>query len=394
MKLTLKYFVTVMMLMALTSTYADTEWFVFSTDGERSYGFLNPATGETRYEGMFTASPSSIFDGVFVYLDKEDGVSVYSAADPEGPKIIGDLKGLLHAGISSEGMLHVLRPDSVVEVYSVNSDKAELIFTLGDKKIGFNFYGRFNEGVLIIYDDNLRHGVVDKTGRMVVPFKYGDLGSMHRGLLLASDEQGKPWAIFKYVLNAEGEVIYRFDDNISPYYCIPFVCDNGYFICDDGDGRLLLVNTSGQRIYMPKEVKYMEDVFCGDYVPYSGENSKWGILKFDGEKVEIALEAQYKEIILLPWDPTKFVCKQDDGRIVLMDLNGNELIDFGDEWSEIVPRSTPNWQGFIANKYQRKYACYDTNGNKNGVWRGERVRQPGPQVRLLFCYGASALTIS
>ncbi|MDE7375487.1 MAG: hypothetical protein K2N16_01415 [Muribaculaceae bacterium] len=391
MKPYLKHLFLALALTAMTAAYAgglkptvETEWFVFSNDGERSYGFLNPGTGEIRYEGMFTAAPSSIFGGVFAYLEKGGGVSVYSAADPDAPQILGDLKGLRHAGISSEGMLHVLRPDSVIEVYSFTPDNAELVFTLDGKKIGFNFYERFTEGVMIVHDKKLRRGAVDKTGRMVVPFKYGDLGIMTNGQLLASDELGKPWACFEYVLNAKGEVVYRFKNNISPYYCIPYLCDNGYYICWGGNQRLLLVNIADKRIYMPEEVTYMEDVFCGDYAPYANQDHKWGILKFDGEKVEIAVEAQYKGITLLPWDPTKFVCKKNDGKIVVMDLNGEELIDFGDEWSQIVPHFTPNWKGFVANKHERKYACYDTDGNKMEFGEVSEFDSLGPKYSYSF----------
>lgn len=342
----------------------DSEWLAYSDEDGEAYGFFNPGTGQRMYIDEFESAPTSIIDGVFIVT--EDGnVAVYGAADEKSPKIIGDLDELKEAGGVAEGMLPVTRPNQRIEVYSVSASKAELAFTLDpiDGKEITRCAGRFSEGLLVISDEDGNAGAVDKHGNVVIPLEYSDLARAKDGMMIATktDDDQTKW----YVINTKGEELFKFKKGISPAQDL--VCDNGYFICKNDDNeRIVMVDIKkDEYINMPKDVETLYS-FNGDYAEFR-HDGKWGVVKFAGGEAEVVVRAKYEGLDLLPWDPTKFVASKDGDEYFVMDFDGNKSIDFGDDYTAIVPVATTNWKGFVAfdNSGDAREATFlDTKGEK------------------------------
>lgn len=342
----------------------DTEWVSFSDEDRENYGFFNPGTGEIMYEDEFDRTPTSIVDGIFIVSESE-GTTVYSASDPKTPKPLGDLEELNDAGGVAEGLLPVVRKNSRIEVYSVSASKAELAFTLDpvDGKEIAGCSGRFVEGLLLVTNEDGMTGAVDKGGNLVIPMDYNSLYDMHNGLMIggkASDDETK-----YYVINAKGEEVLKIKKGLVP--SVFQVYDNGFIVCNNTENqRFVLANVKGEYFTLPKAVQSVND-FVGEYLVFT-EDDDYGILKVskDGES-EIVVRAKYDGISLLPWDPAKFVAKKGDDEYLLMDFDGNKLVDFGDDYDAVIPLYLANWKGFVGverldNGYEAQF--FDTKGEK------------------------------
>lgn len=342
------------------------EWFSFTDDEGGASGLFNPGTGTVLYEGEFEGSLTSIIDGIFMARE-EGSYTVYSAGDKR-PKVIGDLEELESVGGVAEGLLPVCRKNSRIEVYSVNVSDAKLAFTLDpiDGKEIIQCGGRYADGLLIVQNEDMEYGAVNKTGQVVIPFDYADISNPVNGLMFArksSDSSNDKY----YLLNAKGEEIFKFKKGIKP----DWICDNGYIVCENDNNHIVLATQKEEYFSMPKDV-YSIDNFRGDYVVYQNNSGKYGILKVKDGQAEVIVKAKYRRLLLLPWDPAMYVCSKDGEEFAVMDLDNNKTIDFGDDYSIVVPVKTPNWEGFVA-------IIDDSSENENEFFtpKGDKIKYDG-----------------
>lgn len=338
------------------------EWFVCTDDSGEKFGFFNPGTGKVIYEEEFKEAPTSIIDGIFI-VDEKNGVSVYSAADEKNPKIVGDLDELKDAGGVAEGLLPVVRQNSRIEVYSVSPAKAELAFTL-DPVDGYEITGcrgSYSDGLLVVNNEEGKWGAVDKKGNVVIDIKYDGVGTPSNGILLVAKQTDDEEAVV-YALDYKGEEIFKYKKGLMPRS--EGILDNGYFLAQNDNDRFVLIDKNGETFNLPKDIDQVEDV-VGDFLVFRS-NGSYGIIKIKGEDSEIVVKAKYESIQLVPWEPTKFVCSKDGDDYELMDIDGNRIANFGDDYKTLIPYHTPNWKGFVATESGRssECVCFDSKGEK------------------------------
>lgn len=345
----------------------NTEWFVCADDDGENYGFFNPGTGKMMYEGEFSNAPTSIVDGLFT-VEEGDGISVYTTANAKSPKVLGDLEGLASAGIAVDGLMPICRPNSRIEVYSVSESKAEPVFTLDPidgKEITVCASG-YVDGLLIIANEDGMMGAVDKAGSLVIPFEYNSILQPHNGMIVVGKESDGLNEYKWFVINAKGEEILKFKKGVTPAWGV--MCDNGYFVLrNDETNRYVLATAKEEYFNLPKDVEGLSEIY-GDYAVFMNGDNKYGVLKIKGDDSEVVVRAKYEGLNLLPWEPTKFVCTKGDDEYVIMDLDGNKVVDFGDDYESVLPCYTPNWKGFIAYEHSShgvaECVCYDEKGEK------------------------------
>lgn len=338
------------------------EWLVCSDDSGEKFGFFNPGIGKIMYEEEFKEAPTSIIDGVFIVKEK-NGVSVYSAADSKNPKILHDLEELSDAGGVAEGLLPVTRQNSRIEVYSVNGAKAELAFTL-DPVDGYEIFGcrgAYSDGLLIVQNEEGKWGAVDKNGKVVIDIKYEGIGIPRNGIVLVASEIDEDEAAI-YALDYKGEEIFKYKKGLRPRS--ESILDNGYALAQNDNDRYVLIDKKGESFNLPKDIDYIEDV-VGDYIAFRS-NGNCGIIKIKGEDSEVVVKAKYESIELVPWDPTKFICSKDGDDYELMDIDGNRIANFGDDYKAMTAYYTPNWKGFVGTESGRaaECVCFDSKGEK------------------------------
>lgn len=357
-----------MVLFAMATVYArcygnnwETEWFIFSDESREKYGFFNPAIGQTLYFGMIEGEPYSIVNGVFSVRNGYTK-TVYSAADPKAPKVLGDLTDLYNAGQVADGLLPVAR-SGVLEVYSVSDDEISLAFTLDSingKKLTF-CSGAFADGLLFLEDEDHMHGAVDKTGKVVIPFDYLSVYDQVSGMVVV--QKGR----HEYcVLNTKGEEIVGVQ-----HEGIPVLFSNGYVFCSTDNGGHRLYNPATKDIIeLPDDVDYMYS-FEGEYAIYFDKNCSYSLLRIKDGKASIVdtqiSDNQHFEPLVpiqLPWNPSLVLCENDEGKCYVRDPEGNVVMDFFD-YDFVGPSDILNWEGFIVGDLSSGREVFlDTNGKK------------------------------
>ena len=337
----------------------ETEWMTYSDDDGETYGFFNPGSGKTMYKNEFSNRPTSIVDGIFI-LREDGGVAVYGA-DNKTPKVLGDLEELNDAGGVAEGLLPVCRKNSRIEVYSVSKSKSSLAFALdpvGGKEIT-GCSGAFAEGLLIVKNEDDKWGAVDKTGQVAISFEYTALFAPVKGMLIAKKDSDGGSAKC-YLIDTKGEEILKFKKGVEPIS----ILDNGYVYCKNDNGRCVLATKKGEYISLPKSVDYIEGLY-GDYIPFS-DGGKYGILKLKGEETEVVVRAKYQALSMLPWDHSKYLGTKDGDDYAVYDFEGDTQINFKDKYEFVLPVTTPNWKGFVAelDDSDHEFVFIDTDGKE------------------------------
>ena len=168
------------------------------------------------------------------------------------------------------------------------------------------------EELAAVFSDGGFIGYINRTGDMVIPNKFSEVGDFVDGLATVRDENGKTG-----VIDAEGKTVipFKYDDFFSYY-------ENGYAVAmegEDGDNyRYIVVDSTGKEILSSNNQIYINGSLFGEYV-----NEEHYIL-YDRKGSKLTDE-KYSEIIVM-CEGANILIRDMDEKEGLFDCDGNLLI--------------------------------------------------------------------
>lgn len=171
-----------------------------------------PLNGDHDYDCPSLSLPYADMLG---FIDKRGEVVI-------PPEYFGGMNGVspLDYARFSEGLASVVKNNKVCYI-----DKTgKTILTLSDYSLGYPF----SEGLAMVVSREGKCGYIDKSGKLVIPFRSGAVGSFQNGYALVSND--KPWPATKYgYINQSGEVVVPIEYDYASYF------NEGYALAQKGE---------------------------------------------------------------------------------------------------------------------------------------------------------------
>ncbi|NLK50566.1 MAG: WG repeat-containing protein [Candidatus Cloacimonetes bacterium] len=288
--------------------------------------------------------PMTATEGIFFILTKE-GFEYYKAG--KEPLKIGT--AYFDGSIFSEGLAAVVQGEGdggIIQYIDHEGNAKITLHKLDNTRI--TAASIFSEGMAWVKNENDKYGFIDKSGTLVIPFKYDYVRPFHEGRALVS--QDAEYSTKTGFIDTKGEEViqltdkyYYFDDfqegyttfrdnsngyhgtidttgkiaigiNKEFYQIAPFM--NGVAVFDDGDSYGL-TDTKGNVMAQPKYDAI--SLFPAGITVRAKD--KCGVLDFEGKEI-IPMTDKYGSIA--PWTDGKYLVRVGDYAI-FVDQNGKQI---------------------------------------------------------------------
>lgn len=134
--------------------------------------------------------------------------------------------------------------------FSFSATKTENLYPINDKSGGgyinkdgvivlkqkYNFAGRFSGNYAIVQDKNLKYGIVDKKGNVVIDFEYDDLNNLSENFV--TYKENEKYGYIDILRNKKSKAVY---DNIKKFKeGFAAVCIDGKWGFINKDGKIVI----------------------------------------------------------------------------------------------------------------------------------------------------------
>lgn len=273
-------------------------------DKDSKWGMVG-SDGKVIFEDEFDEEPTEAFNGFFNVMEN-GGISVYAAE--EKPRLLGDLETLRAAGIMSEGLIPIVRPSERITVYTDKGEKAFELEPYEGKEIVYTS-SCFLDGMLPFGNEDGLVGAINTKGEVKVKPIYAKLSNFSEGYAFGVKPVDKDSVGGKdddvppvYIINKKGEELVKVEG-----LTFHTLMTSGRFAASKAD-RWGFVDKKGEFTKMPAKVKGIL-LFNDKYFVYKNDDGKVGVMDMEGETV---IRAKYEQVAIL--ENGKFLCVTDDGK--------------------------------------------------------------------------------
>lgn len=308
--------------------------------------------GEVLYKEEFSKRPSAVVNDRFT-VENEDGLYELYEPTKKKPTRVNktDYKAI---GLFNDDVTPAVEPGKPIDV--IDKD-GKVKFTF-DEVDGVPVTGMsvFCNGYAVFQAGN-KYGLVDTDGKVTIPAEYASLYLVSDGKAVgirAEKEKMKSMKDFgsedkiedkreASIMTPTGKELGSFKLSKIPKYggCFASGVMAGS-VDKDGDEACGLLDEKGEWVVGPStkfrhiNIGNDDDIYPntsmrGNYVTFSNKDYEKGVMDLEGE---IVLRAKYEDLFFIDDDLLAAKKKDDDGYIVI-DLDGNEIID--DEYKDILP---------------------------------------------------------
>lgn len=288
------------------------------SDSVKNWGLVRP-DGTMFVSDRFESSPSAVVNGYFS-LRESDGISVWRALPTPAP--VEGLRGLVAAGIMSDGLVPVVRKGKRIELVDGDGTvRMELTSIDGREIVRSAPY--FVDGVLAVYTQDGFWGGMTRNGEMALEPVYDSMPLFSENIAAVSrtvEEQVDSVTTRKrkqyYLVNTSGKVIFTFPRDVIPRSTV----SDGRIVIETAGGHLAMLGVTGRISDLPPKVKSVGE-FNRDYVVWSDRSSQVGLL--DGSLHEL-VGPRFRSVALA--DSNRLLVEGGDGCYAVTDSAGQTKV--------------------------------------------------------------------
>ena len=362
------------------------DYIPFKMDKEDNWGLMDK-NFKPLFSDEFEGKISPAYDGVF-RVETEDGYALYKAE--EKPSVIAGCDDLLYAGIMSEGVIPIVKENSRI-TYVDKSGKEKFTLMPHNGKEIIEVEPCFTEGKAVIGTEDLKKGVINSSGKVIIEPKY-DAVEIRDGFMLAMNyektEENKEQTNI-ILLDNSGKEVKTFKDRAVPANNYSFI--DGTFVLsshnDEGEKTLYLMDKAGKELKKYSTKKSEPIMIFDDYYTYY-DDGKHGIRNRDND--EIIIRAKYD--VLFPVEDNLFIASRGD-KVSLINQKEEVIKSFGDDYEQMLPLNLnistlglmfPNWDYLIAEVDNNLVTFLNFKGEK--ISNNEYIVDFGQEYRIYSDY--------
>ena len=264
--------------------------------------------------------PMTATEGIF-YILKKGSFEYYKAG--KEPLKIGT--AYFDGSIFSEGLAAVVQgegDDGIIQYIDHEGVAKITLHKLDGMRV--TAASIFSEGMAWVKNENDKYGFIDKSGTLVIPFKYDYARPFHEGRALVS--QDAEFSVRTGFIDAKGEEVIKLTD--QNYYFADF--QEGYTTFrDNSNGYHGTIDTTGKiAIDINKEFYHIGSFVNGE-ADFYDENAQ-GLAATKGN---VVVKPKYEEITIIP----AANAVRSDNKCRELDFEGKEIFDMTDQYESIVP---------------------------------------------------------
>lgn len=174
----------------------------------------------------------------------------------------------------------------------------------------------YNSGLFILTDSNGKRGMMNKNGKIVIPFEYDAMSECIGADDLVWVRKGNKSGSYKYgMIDIDGRILtpvkYSETMHFNDYGLASVSCDGKYGMLDKKGNEIVPV------IYDNKV-----DFWRDDYYTHVVKNGKYGMIDRDGTLI---IPVKYDDIDGLDFSDGRMLVKRD-GKYGYVDMSGKEVI--------------------------------------------------------------------
>lgn len=322
-------------------------WSIISADG-------------TECDTTFDKQPTIAVNGLFS-VGTDNGLLTVYRIDGETRAIEG-LKGLRSAGVLTEGVIPVARPNSRLELADRDGKTvARLMLADSTEIAGVNPYFSSRRMVFMVKDGAIeRFGAINPEGKIVIEPLFSRLHPFRNGTALAATT--KSGKTNHRLIDTDGNTLFEFPKQMSP---LSDGVDREIMPVKLSGDTIGFINTKGVFRKAPDEVRKIDDFTDQVYV-YTDVMGHQGVMDMDGNSV---IPTDYKQLHI--FDDSHFLAIDEDGNAMALDSEGNRIAEFPDVDEFItLNRYYPFSTGFdiIGHSVRNTYIVFDHDGNQTGEY--------------------------
>lgn len=323
---------------------AELQYIPVQIDEDGDWSFVNK-DGEIVLLDEFKNATSAVINGFFTAREN-DAITIYKF-DEKKPVPLKDCEGLLYAGFFNDGLCPIVKPKQKIQIVDTEGKVQFSLDAIKGKNI--MYCGRaYNDGLLLVVNEDNKSGFVDKKGNTVIDPKYDLTGNISEGLLIVAELDTEKDKYTYSVINKKGEKQFSLKKGMSP---ATQQFKDGIFFASDEDGRFYYCNTKGEMSKLPSKVKTVA-MNHGKIFPFE-DNDQWGLMNLDGE---VLIRAKYNSLYI---DNDGRIIANKDDKAFILDENGDEKAEI-DDYNWVIP-IYPFWLLAYDNK---SYDLLNSDGEK------------------------------
>lgn len=286
------------------------EYIAVQTEEDGRWGFWNPDKGLV-YADEFKNAPTSVYEGVFVVEDNENGTYTAYTMGDNAPVAIKDCEGLYDAGTCSEGLIPVTKSKSRITLVKKDGSEAFTLTPVKGKEI-VGCAASFSDGMLKIETEDEKYGYVDTKGNVVIEPKYDRTHGFKHGMAIVainSEKDGETTTSWS-VIDKKGNVVISLKKGMEP----KLIGDDEVIVTYDEE-RFGLMNKKGEMTKLPSKIKDIAS-FDKNFIVFEQDDA-YGVMD---RELQTIIRPKYEYIQILP--DNKFLCRREE-KVEVIDKDSN-----------------------------------------------------------------------